>query len=52
VGVDLRSAHIATHAGQAVDVLYVGEPGGALLSPPRVATAIAVLVDAGTLPES
>jgi len=50
VGVDLRSAHIATHAGQAVDVLYVGEPGGGVLSPPRVAAAISGLVDAGTLP--
>ncbi|HEY6793800.1 MAG TPA: [protein-PII] uridylyltransferase [Kineosporiaceae bacterium] len=51
VGVDLRSAHIATHAGQAVDVLYVGEPRGGVLSPPRVAAAIAGLVDAGTLPD-
>lgn len=51
VGVDLRSAHVATHAGQAVDVLYVGEPGGGVLSPPRVAQAVAALVDAGTLPE-
>ena len=51
VGVDLRSAHIATHAGQAVDVLYVGEPGGGVLTPPRVAEAISRLVDAGTLPE-
>ena len=31
VGVDLRSAHVATHAGQAVDVLYVSEPGGGQL---------------------
>jgi len=52
VGVDLRSAHIATHAGQAVDVLYVGEPGGGALSPPRVAATVAALVDAGTIPES
>jgi [protein-PII] uridylyltransferase len=52
VGVDLRSAHIATHAGQAVDVLYVGEPGGGSLSPPRVAATVAALVDAGTLPET
>ena len=51
VGVDLRSAHIATHAGQAVDVLYVGEPGGGILSPPRVAATISGLVDAGTLPD-
>ncbi len=50
VGVDLRSAHVATHAGQAVDVLYVAEPGGGALSPPRVATTVAALVDAGTLP--
>jgi [protein-PII] uridylyltransferase len=49
-GVDLRSAHIATHAGLAVDVLYVGEPGGGALSPPRVAATVAALVDAGTLP--
>jgi [protein-PII] uridylyltransferase len=52
VGVDLRSAHIATHAGQAVDVLYVGEPGGVALSPPRVAATVAALVDAGTLPDT
>ena len=47
VGVDLRSAHVATHAGQAVDVLYVAEPGGGALSPARVAGAVAALVDAG-----
>jgi [protein-PII] uridylyltransferase len=52
VGVDLRSAHVATHAGQAVDVLYVAEPGGAVLSPARVAEAVAALVDAGTPPQS
>jgi hypothetical protein len=34
-----------------VDVLYVGEQKGGVLSPPRVAEAVAVLVDAGTLPE-
>jgi len=50
VGVDLRSAHVATHAGQAVDVLYVAEPGGGALTPPRVARTVAALVDAGTLP--
>ncbi len=52
VGVDLRSAHIATHAGQAVDVLYVAEPAGAILTPARVATTVAALVDAGTMPEA
>jgi [protein-PII] uridylyltransferase len=53
VGVDLRSAHIATHAGQAVDVLYVCDAAGrGPLSPPRVAATISALVDAGTLPDS
>lgn len=52
VGVDLRSAHIATHAGQAVDVLYVSEPGGLPLSPPRVAATVAALVDAGAIPDA
>lgn len=51
VGVDLRSAHVATHAGQAVDVLYVGEPGGGRLSPSRVAACVAALVDAGAMPD-
>ena len=50
VGVDLRSAPVATHAGQAVDVLYVCEPGGGQLSPPRVAETVSALVDAGSLP--
>nr|WP_269329647.1 [protein-PII] uridylyltransferase [Kineosporia babensis] len=51
VGVDLRSAHVATHAGQAVDVLYVCERGGGPLSPPRVAETVSVLVDAGSVPQ-
>ncbi len=52
LGVDLRSAHVATHAGQAVDVLYLRELAGGVLSPPRVAQAVAALVDAGQLPSS
>jgi [protein-PII] uridylyltransferase len=52
VGVDLRSAHVATHAGQAVDVLYVSEAGGGQLSPPRVAETVSALVDAGAVPEA
>ena len=52
VGVDLRSAHVATHAGQAVDVLYVCERGGGRLSPPRVAETVSVLVDAGSVPSA
>ncbi|WP_308113749.1 [protein-PII] uridylyltransferase [Kineosporia corallincola] len=51
VGVDLRSAHVATHAGQAVDVLYVCEHGGGQLSPPRVAETVSALVDAGSVPQ-
>ena len=51
VGVDLRSAHVATHAGQAVDVLYVSERGGGQLSPPRVAETVSALVDAGSVAE-
>ncbi|MBL8931805.1 MAG: [protein-PII] uridylyltransferase [Kineosporiaceae bacterium] len=50
LGVDIRSAHVATHSGQAVDVLYLTEPTGAQLSPGRVAAAIAALVDAASLP--
>ncbi len=42
-GVDIRSAHVATHAGQAVDVLYLSEPHGGPLSPGRVAQAVSAL---------
>ncbi|MFZ0158803.1 MAG: ACT domain-containing protein, partial [Kineosporiaceae bacterium] len=49
-GVDLRSAHVATHAGQAVDVLYLAETDGTLLAPARVAEVISALVDAASLP--
>ncbi len=48
--VDVRSAHVATHAGQAVDTLYLAEGRGGLLSPPRVASVVASLVDAAELP--
>jgi [protein-PII] uridylyltransferase len=44
LGIDIRSAHVATHAGQAVDVLYVSEPDGSRLVPGRVAAVIAALV--------
>ncbi|MGN6613269.1 MAG: ACT domain-containing protein, partial [Angustibacter sp.] len=49
-GVDVRSAHVATHAGQAVDTLYLAEAGGGALDPPRVAGVVAALVDAAELP--
>ena len=45
--VDIRSAHVATHAGQAVDVLYVVEAAtGSPLTPPRVGVVVAALVEA------
>ncbi|MGN6302818.1 MAG: [protein-PII] uridylyltransferase [Angustibacter sp.] len=49
-GVDVRSAHVATHAGQAVDTLYLAEREGGPLDPPRVARVVAALVDAAELP--
>jgi [protein-PII] uridylyltransferase len=48
--VDVRSAHVATHAGQAVDTLYLSEPDGGALAPARVASVVAALVDAGEVP--
>jgi [protein-PII] uridylyltransferase len=48
--VDVRSAHVATHAGQAVDTLYLAEPDGGPLEPPRVARVVAAMVDAAELP--
>jgi [protein-PII] uridylyltransferase len=50
--VDVRSAHVATLAGQAVDVLYLAEPGGGPLSPPRTGAVVAALVEAAGAPEA
>ncbi|WP_369052848.1 [protein-PII] uridylyltransferase [Kineococcus terrestris] len=49
-GIDIRSAHVATYAAQAVDVLYLADPSGQRLSPPRVARAVAALSDAAEVP--
>ncbi|GAB7190572.1 [protein-PII] uridylyltransferase [Kineococcus sp. NUM-3379] len=49
-GVDIRSAHVATYAAQAVDVLYLAEPDGSRLSPPRVARVVGALSDAAESP--
>ncbi|MCI2240221.1 [protein-PII] uridylyltransferase [Paenibacillus sp. TRM 82003] len=49
-GVDIRSAHVATYAAQAVDTLYLAEPDGRLLTPPRVAIAVRALSDAAEVP--
>ncbi|ROP43751.1 [protein-PII] uridylyltransferase [Pseudokineococcus lusitanus] len=47
-GVDVRSAHVATHSARAVDVLYLCEPGGGPLSPARTARVVGVLTDAAS----
>jgi [protein-PII] uridylyltransferase len=49
-GVDIRSAHVATHAGQAVDTLYLAEPAGGPVAPGRVAGVLAAMVRAATAP--
>ncbi len=43
VGVEIRSAHVATHGGQAVDVLYLSEPDGSPALAPVAAWRRAVL---------
>ena len=40
-GLSVRSAHIATYAGQTLDTFYVTEFGGRLLSPAKVAQTVA-----------
>ncbi|MBO0892493.1 MAG: [protein-PII] uridylyltransferase, partial [Acidothermales bacterium] len=44
--VRVRSAHVETFAGQAVDTLYVTDAGGRTLQPSKAATAVAALLDA------
>ena len=41
----VRSAHIATYAGQALDTFYVTEFGGRALPPARVAQAVSMIID-------
>jgi [protein-PII] uridylyltransferase len=41
----VRSAHIATYAGQTLDTFYVTEFGGARLAPARAAQAVAMIID-------
>ncbi|MEO3935759.1 [protein-PII] uridylyltransferase [Dermatophilaceae bacterium Soc4.6] len=41
----VRSAHIATYAGQALDTFYVTEFGGRSLPPARVAQAVSMIID-------
>ncbi|MGO4341831.1 [protein-PII] uridylyltransferase [Pedococcus sp. 2YAF34] len=44
-GLSVRSAHIATYAGQTLDTFYVTEFGGRLLSPAKVAQTVAMVID-------
>ena len=41
----VRSAHIATYAGQTLDTFYVTEFGGGQLAPARAAQAVAMMID-------
>src|SRR6478672_8028595 len=51
-GLSVRSAHIATYAGQTLDTFYVTEFGGRLLSPAKVAQTVAMVIHTcdGTAP--
>ncbi|WP_235530645.1 ACT domain-containing protein, partial [Phycicoccus sp. Root563] len=44
-GLSVRSAHIATYAGQTLDTFYVTEFGGRLLPPAKVAQTVAMVID-------
>ncbi len=41
----VRSAHIATYAGQTLDTFYVTQFGGGRLAPARAAQAVAMIID-------
>lgn len=44
-GVSVRSAHIATYAGQTLDTFYVSDFSGRPLDPAKVAQVVAVIID-------
>jgi [protein-PII] uridylyltransferase len=52
LAVDVRSAHVATHGGRAVDVLYLtqagAEPGRGRLSAARTGAVVGALMAAAT----
>lgn len=50
IGVDVRSAHVATFAGQAVDVLYLSGPDGGRLTPALEAAAFSALARSADVP--
>jgi [protein-PII] uridylyltransferase len=45
-GVSVRSAHIATYAGQTLDTFYVSDLSGRPLEPAKVAQVVAAVIDA------
>lgn len=50
VGLSIRSAHVTTLAGQAIDTFYLTESDGGLPSEGRTADAVRALIDAATGP--
>ncbi|WP_240918106.1 ACT domain-containing protein [Phycicoccus sp. HDW14] len=44
-GVSVRSAHIATYAGQTLDTFYLTGSDGLPLPPARVAQAVSLVID-------
>ena len=44
-GLSVRSAHIATYAGQTLDTFYVTEFGGRTLAPAKVAQVVSMVID-------
>jgi [protein-PII] uridylyltransferase len=44
-GLSVRSAHIATYAGQTLDTFYLTEFAGRLPSPAKVAQTVALVID-------
>jgi [protein-PII] uridylyltransferase len=44
-GISVRSAHIATYAGQTLDTFYLTGSDGLPLPPARVAQAVSLVID-------
>ena len=44
-GVSVRSAHIATYAGQALDTFYLTQVDGTPLTPPQVARVVSLIIE-------
>ena len=44
-GISVRSAHIATYAGQTLDTFYITGSDGLPLPPARVAQAVSLVID-------